>query len=40
MILLVPIFGVFGGVFFLNEEVTNKMIIGSILMILDTVVKG
>ena len=34
MILLVPIFGVFGGVFFLNEEVTKEMIIGSILMVL------
>lgn len=34
MILLVPVFGVFGGVFFLNEEVTTGMIIGTILMIL------
>lgn len=34
MILLVPVFGVFGGVFFLSEEVTTGMIIGTILMIL------
>lgn len=34
MILLVPVFGVFGGVFFLGEEVTTGMIIGTILMIL------